>query len=102
MKRKVIGTIVVKYNRNSKKIYSFFTPELSAAIIDDINCEGCEEKQVDDQVQNVLAEFFNKIYELEKRDIIANPIQQEIIKETHYADTGTLKERKIQVYYLED
>lgn len=96
--KNVIGSVSISFNKNTKKLYTSFSPSFGVFQIgNEVDCEKCEDEFIQKEAQKVVAKWFSSVNEIEEADIAEHPIKLEILQKKNYVDGG-FKSAKIEIY----
>ena len=105
MSKTLLGTAILKYDADGDLQIGTFTPkiEVTREQIKKSEIGNCSNKtieQVKECAQLFLANFFNKVSEIELRDIENTQLQTQAVYQEYY-DDGSLKNVKIEFIYVD-
>ena len=90
-----IGTVTIRHNKNSKKVYTTFIPTMQVtnrAEMPDLKSENCTDEQfLKEQVNNSISSWFAKTTEIELADREKYTIQSKEVSCKKYS-TSEVKE----------
>lgn len=104
MNRITLGTAKLKYDADGDLQVGTFKPkiEITKEQLKGSDISKCANKtveQVKDCAELLLASFFNKVSEIELRDIESTELKTEVISQAHYTN-GALKEVEFEFVYI--
>lgn len=100
--KKQIGVFEASYNRNTKKLYTSFSPTLSVTKANETECDNCTQELINKTLQESIGEWFNKVSDIEESDIAYHPIKTEVIEQKFFEGTDQIKYQKLSIYQEEE
>lgn len=96
--KKAIGQVTVSFNRNTKKMYTSFSPSMGVhAVGNEIDCDSCNDEFIEQEAQKIVAKWFSSVNEIEEADIAEHPVKMDILQKKTYNDGG-FKTAKLEIY----
>ena len=104
MKKVLLGTAELKYDSDGDLQIGIFKPMISVTKEElknsDIGkCSNKTIEQVQQCAQLFLANFFNRISEIELRDVESTELESNLTHSEYY-DNGSIKQAKIEFVYV--
>lgn len=100
-----IGKVYLNYTEDGNLLAAAFSPKINVSAKDLIgqlgNCTNKSEQQIQETAQLLLAAFFNKVSDIELRDMENTTIEAKIVKVERYTATSDIKDIEIEFIYKE-
>lgn len=100
-----IGKVYLNYTEDGNLLAAAFSPKISVSakdLIDQLGtCTNKSTEQIQETAQLLLAAFFNKISDIELRDMETTEIETKVVKTERYTATAGIKEIEIDFVYKE-
>ena len=99
----VIGKVQLNYKEDGKLLSASFTPKItvtSEELFDQFgDCTNKSAEQVQQAAQLMLAAFFNRLNDIELRDMEVTDIEAKVVDTVRYASTADIKSIEIDFIY---
>lgn len=100
-----IGKVYLNYTEDGNLLSAAFSPKISVSAKDLLvqlgNCTNKSTEQIQETAQLLLAAFFNKVSDIELRDMEASEIEAKVVKVERYTATSDIKDIEIEFIYKE-
>jgi hypothetical protein len=104
-KETVLGKVLLNYKDDGSLLTASFTPNIhvsTAELLEQFGtCANKTVEQVQETAQLVLASFFNRISDIELRDMETTDIEAKVVNTTRYTHTSDIKAIEIDFIYKE-